>query len=126
MIKSKIFISGKLTISRGDCIDINIELKTLYGGKSGVYEILNKENGKRYIGKARDLKVRKQHHESDIYNYKHKSEIMQMDFSASDCFNFDELFEFNIILYCRPSELTFYENILINSLKPEYNKKKVK
>ena len=102
--------------------------------KSGVYELVNKLNGKRYIGQARNLEIRYNRHKNDLICGNHHSKLMQDDYNnfiiESDVrFGeswFDNLFEFRVIIYCRPSELTFWEHILIENLHPEYNIKKEK
>jgi hypothetical protein len=144
LTKSKIQVSGKIEISytgiRKDSIlgnvgigkEIEIKLEGLKQSKSGVYEILNKFNGKRYIGMARNLDSRKKHHWWDLNNKCHKSKEMQEDFDLWNCtelvpdINPEQLFEFNVVVYCYPSELTFWEKILIDNLHPEYNTKKKK
>ena len=136
---SKYYIQGKLNIIKdsGPTADDQIQSVELYERnpcKSGIYIITNKDNGKKYIGQSRNMEIRKKHHESDLLKRVHKSSLMQEDFDAEfmgqsqypEIKNFDELFEFTVLMYCRPSELTFYENILINALHPEYNRKKVK
>ena len=134
---SKYYIQGKLNIIKdsGPTADDQIQSVELYERnpcKSGIYLITNKDNGKKYIGQSRNMEIRKQHHWSDLMKENHKSSLMQQDFEESLHFDLvtildvENLFEFEVLMYCRPSELTFYENILINALHPEYNRKKVK
>lgn len=130
--RSNITISGfiKITKENGDFMDI--DMNGLKGtSKSGVYEIVNRFNGKRYIGMARDLNVRMLRHWRDIYNRKHSSKEMIEDYNRvieyeGGFVEATDVFEFNVIIYCRPSELTFWENILIKYLNPEYNVHKQK
>jgi hypothetical protein len=109
--------------------------------KSGVYEIVNLQNPeKTYIGKSNNLDARMKAHFYKLEHHTAISKSMQVDYDFfigytghNKVLPFDgglklasDLFEFRIILYARPSELTFYENILINAIKPYYNQKKIK
>jgi excinuclease UvrABC nuclease subunit len=124
LTKSKIQLKGKIEIWDDMYLDISTELSGLKQSKSGVYEILNKFSGKRYIGMAKNLEARKRHHIFDLKKGTHKSSNMQFDYNEVRSFaEFDDTFEFNVIIYCYPSELTFWEKILIDNLHPEYNTK---
>jgi hypothetical protein len=134
--KSTIEIKGNLTILEfpsNCCVPFEIELKSLKQSKSGVYCLRNKLNGRLYIGMARNLAVRKDRHFNDLMRGIHASKILQSEFD--DYFSqfnsvvksdIDEMFEFEIIIFCYPSQLTFWEGILIDNLKPYYNVKKKK
>lgn len=138
--KSNIEINGEMWVTNYSTGESKkIEFGSLNKSKSGVYEIVNKLNGKKYIGMARDLEARKRHHWSDLLLGKHKSKEMQDDFNYETGKNIDLdanrierlvspdwMFEFNVIIYCYPSQLTFYENLLITHLQPEYNTHKRK
>jgi hypothetical protein len=136
--RSLIQVSGKIEISIGGFTnpDLIVNLNPLKQSKSGVYEIKNKLNNKKYIGMARNLVARKAHHWSDLLLGRHKSKEMQKDLMVcldelmckheNDVFTIDDVFEFNVILYCYPSNLNFWELLLIDNLKPEYNTKKKK
>jgi len=132
--QSDITICGAITIYDGENFK---ELITINGSKgktkSGIYCLRNKLHPERYyIGMARNLETRLQHHFSDLYLNKHKNRLLQEDFDQinmtfsgnwKDGFNW--MFEMEVIIYCRPSELEFYENILINNLNPYYNIHKI-
>lgn len=135
--KSNINIQGKLWINiiEND-IDttIGIDLNGLKHSKSGVYCLRNKLNSRLYIGMARNLEVRKQRHTRDLRNNQHCSKSLQLDFDelvigdiiGVNKSNFEDIFEFEVIIYCYLSELTFWEKILIDNLHPYYNVKKKK
>jgi len=99
--------------------------------KSGVYCLRNKLHPERYyIGMARNLETRFQHHISDLKLGKHKNTKLLEDFIAAgfeyrEYLSPEQVFEMEVIIYCRPSQLEFYENILINSLNPYYNIHKI-
>lgn len=105
------------------------EWKELNRSKSGVYLITNKVNGNQYIGQSRDLETRWKHHCTDLMKGTHKSSLMQQDFELTMVHadilenKINCIFEFTVLAYCRPSELTFIENIMINALHPVYNTK---
>jgi hypothetical protein len=144
LTKSKIQVSGEIGIHiPGRIVDgfqftntTVIELEPLKQSKSGVYEILNKFNGKRYIGNSKNMRIRKNHHWWDLEKGKHKSKEMQQDLmifldklmceNENNVFIIDDIFEFNVIIYCEVSELEFWERLLIDNIHPEYNTKKKK
>jgi group I intron endonuclease len=82
----------------------------------GVYRIVNLITGNCYIGQSRDLRVRRNHHFSNLKLGRHFPPI-QDDFNkhGAGCFRFE------ILVYCEPDELTRYEQELVNRLKPVYN-----
>lgn len=132
--RSNIKISGIVYISTNhegyQEQDIRVDIPEIKFGKSGVYEIRNKLNGKRYIGMSDNLHRRMLRHFRDLNNgTHHASEEMENDLidgtgSCEGRFLAEDVYEFNVIIYCRPSELTFYEHLLITQLNPEYNKHK--
>ncbi|HJU58775.1 MAG TPA: GIY-YIG nuclease family protein [Nitrososphaeraceae archaeon] len=126
--KSDIAIYGTMNIFIGEQHNKNVNLCTLKSGNSGVYEIVNKFNGRRYIGKATDLNKRFHRHWDDLLKGKHANKKLQYDFGEIGIVNKfpDDIFEFRVILYCYPSQLTFWENLLITHLEPEYNMHKRK
>lgn len=129
--KSSIKISGSILIETDDIDfsenDIEIDLKGLKQSKSGVYCLRNKLNGRLYIGMARNLENRKQRHWNNLISGKHANKVLLTDFQNNlyqennDIYSPTDLFEFEVIIYCRPSELTFYEHLLITHLQPYYN-----
>lgn len=85
---------------------------------SGVYEIRNKVNGKRYIGSSVNLKRRFNSHHNTLKRSVHKNKHLQ---SAWEKYGKDN-FEINILVYCSAKKATFYEQRCIDVYKPEYNK----
>ena len=78
--------------------------------KSGVYQILNLINDKRYIGSAYDLIGRRGRHFNDLGKRIHDNPKLQRAFNKYG----KENFEFQIILRCDIKDLLFYEQIAIN------------
>ena len=85
--------------------------------QSGIYEILNIVNGKRYIGSAKSLSRRWKEHRRLLERGKHHSQILQR---AWDKYGGDA-FKFLPILTCAKSMLLFYEQQLLDKVEPEYN-----
>jgi predicted GIY-YIG superfamily endonuclease len=48
---------------------------------SGIYEIINKLNNKRYIGSAQEFKSRWKDHKSSLLNNKHQNKHLQHSFN---------------------------------------------
>src|SRR5689334_18405369 len=138
--KSNIDIYGEIIIRIGKKENpiladnrFDIQLRGLKQSRSGVYCLKNKANGRFYIGMARDLEKRYNRHVNDLIKGIHHSMELQAEFNIQnmarllqcspviDRETFDEYFSFEVIIYCRPSELTFYEHILITHLNPYYN-----
>jgi len=83
----------------------------------GIYTITNTLNGKRYVGSAKCMKVRRSKHISSLSLGKHHAKHLQ---SAVKLYGID-VFEFAPLLLCDPGDLIFYEQRAIDALKPEYN-----
>ena len=82
---------------------------------SGIYQIRNKINGKRYIGQGAELKRREQKHFSMLKSGNHDNLHLQRAYNKYG----KENFEFKIILYAESDELTRYEQELVDKYKPE-------
>ena len=85
--------------------------------QGGVYQIVNTENGKRYIGSAKCFHARKGKHLSALGIGNHHAKHLQAAFRKYG----SDVFSFNILLVCSPEDLLFYEQRAIDRLQPEYN-----
>jgi group I intron endonuclease len=84
----------------------------------GIYKITNLVNGKVYIGQSMELDIREGKHFGALRKNKHKNRYLQRAFNKYG----EENFIFEILLYCEEFELTYYEQELVNRLRPEdYN-----
>ena len=101
-----------ITLEKPDCTDTKI-IKM----KSGVYEIINTKNNKKYIGSSKNVKERIINHKSLLKNNNHHSIHLQRAYNKDK-----EYFKFNIIKYCE--NYIEEEQILLDNLQPEYNIKK--
>ena len=85
--------------------------------QSGIYEIVNTVNGKRYIGSAVKLHARWVKHRYDLQRHIHHNAPLQ---HAWDKYG-EAAFKFLPILTCQKSMLRFYEQQLLDKVKPQYN-----
>lgn len=83
----------------------------------GVYQILCTVNGHRYIGSSQNIRKRFNKHRSTLRRGIPLHPILLNAWNEYG----EASFEFSILYLCAPNELLFYEQAMINSLKPEYN-----
>lgn len=88
---------------------------------TGIYQIINVANGKRYIGSAADFKQRWDLHKRQLNNNSHHSIALQR---AWDKYG-EGSFKFEILLTCDKEELLEYEQLHFDEFNPEYNILKV-
>jgi group I intron endonuclease len=84
---------------------------------SGIYQIVNTVNGKRYIGSAVDLRRRWNSHRSHAARGVHHSHILQAAWNKYG----PGAFSFTIIERCDRENILAREQYYINTLLPEYN-----
>lgn len=84
---------------------------------SGIYEIVNLVNGKRYVGSAVNLWRRFQKHRSHLVRGTHHSRILQNAWNAHGA----DAFTFRALLVCGRDVLIAYEQAAIDALFPAYN-----
>ena len=84
---------------------------------SGVYEIQNLINGKRYIGSSCNVDSRLWHHKNGLRRKYHYNQHLQRAYDKHGESNFS----FKPLLFCDPEMTLVYEQMCIDSLKPEYN-----
>lgn len=85
--------------------------------ESGIYKILNIENGKFYIGSAVALNIRKNNHFSLLRYNKHFNQKLQASFNKYG----EENFKFEIIEKCDKNNLINKEQYYVDILKPKLN-----
>lgn len=85
--------------------------------ESGIYEIVNLVNGKRYVGSALDFDARWRDHRYRLRHGKHHSSALQRAWRKYG----ETSFAFRSIHRCEPSELLIAEQSAIDELRPEYN-----
>lgn len=84
---------------------------------SGIYEIVNTANGKRYIGSAVHFAKRRAAHVCDLRKNRHHSEHLQRAWNKYG----PGAFAFRALLICAPENLLDYEQRAIDGFRPEYN-----
>jgi len=77
---------------------------------TGIYAIINKINGKMYVGSTKNLHKRKIHHFSDLKRNKHHNEHLQQAFNKYS----EENFEFKELEHCIENNLMKREQHYIN------------
>lgn len=85
--------------------------------KSGVYEIVNTVNGKRYIGSSVEIYRRFRYHKNLLRNGLHTNIHLQRAWNLDG----ESAFAFNLLLLCDKNMTLFYEQICIDGLRCEYN-----
>jgi len=88
---------------------------------TGIYEIVNTTNGKRYVGSAVNFSERWKGHRLGLKKGKHHSRALQR---AHDKYGLG-VFHFRKLLICSRENLIMYEQIAMDGLRPEYNTCKV-
>lgn len=84
---------------------------------TGIYQITNIKNGRKYVGSAVNISKRWREHLRQLEDGKHHSRFMQR------CWNKHggECFVFRVILCCGVESLIWYEQRAMDSISPEYN-----
>jgi len=88
-----------------------------YKASTGIYEIVNTINGKRYVGSSVDLRRRKNVHWRSLHAGKHHNAILQ----AAWVKHGEAAFEFRVLRECERANLVIEEQAAIDRLEPEYN-----
>lgn len=85
---------------------------------SGVYQIVNELDGKRYIGSSKDIHGRVQHHRSELRRNRHHSPHLQNAYNKYG----EDKFYFSILEICENirDTILFLEQKYLD-LNPEYN-----
>lgn len=84
---------------------------------TGIYEIRNLVNGKRYIGSAVRFCNRWRVHAQSLVRGDHHSMALQRAWNLYG----PSAFQFNKLLVCAKPDLIMYEQICMDAYKPEYN-----
>ena len=84
---------------------------------SGIYQITNRTNGKRYIGSAVNIRKRWQEHLSTLRRGRHYNRHLQRAFTRYG----ETAFLFDVLESAEPEVLIVREQHYLDTLKPEYN-----
>ena len=84
---------------------------------SGIYQIVNTVNNKRYIGSAVNLKKRENEHFAHLRRGVHHSPYLQRSYDLHG----RDAFVFEILMYTPRDWCIEIEQIMLDALHPEYN-----
>ena len=84
---------------------------------SGVYIIINENNGKCYIGSSKRLGYRKQQHLTGLNKNKHENNHLQKAWNKHG----KDKFKFYLLKFCKEEDLLDCEDYYIKIYRPEYN-----
>lgn len=85
--------------------------------KSGIYQIKNKKNNRVYIGSAVNCRDRKLLHLSQLRRNIHHSITLQRAYNKYG----NDIFEFEVLEYCKKEKLIEREQYYLDKLSPFYN-----
>jgi group I intron endonuclease len=83
----------------------------------GIYKITNIATNEIYIGQSYNFYLRKYEHLRRMRNHTHFNKYLQKAYNEYG----EENFKFEIILICERTELTYYEQKLVDLYNPDYN-----
>ena len=98
-------------------IEKNTSLNDDVKNQSGIYEILNKINNKRYIGQSVHIRSRLLHHISMLNKNEHQNKHLQCSWNKYG----EECFKFNVLEYCSIDELDNKEDYYIAKYQSNNN-----
>lgn len=84
---------------------------------SGVYQITCKPTGKIYVGSAVQFRRRWSLHRVQLRQGTHHSPHLQNAWNKHGA----DAFEFKVLLVCAPEMVVFYEQVMMDALKPSFN-----
>ena len=85
-------------------------------GCSGIYAIVNRRTGSRYIGRAENLRTRKNNHFKNLRKNQHFNKKLQRAYNKDP-----NVFVFVVLFVCPKQSLKLHEQLCLNYLQPEYN-----
>lgn len=85
--------------------------KPTFDHPSGVYVILNTQNGRRYIGSATNLPSRFSDHHRRLELGRHKNRHLQRAWDKYGSL----AFQFHVVLYCEKADALFFEQRFLNA-----------
>lgn len=90
---------------------------SVLAGKSGIYEIVNTINGKKYIGSTKSFHHRWKIHKLHLNRGTHHSPHLQYSWKKHGA----EAFDFRVRLFCDEAELLILEQEALDAERPAFN-----
>jgi group I intron endonuclease len=87
-----------------------------------IYRIINTVNGKFYIGSTKNAAKRASEHFRALNKGCHANDYLQ---NAYDIIKNKEMFNFEVIIYCKEEQLVLFETRCIEQMNPDYNLQRV-
>lgn len=84
---------------------------------SGVYQIVNLINGKRYVGSSKNINQRIAQHKRALRKNRHVNNYLQNSYNKYG----ENLFEYSVLLYCDPQNTLAYEQVYLDAGYGDYN-----
>lgn len=84
---------------------------------TGIYSIIHRATGHRYIGSSANISQRLRQHRSELCRNIHHSPFLQRAWNKYG----EDAFVFQTLCICEPSMLLWIEQRCLDTLKPEYN-----
>lgn len=88
---------------------------------TGIYQIVNTVNGKRYVGSAKSFAGRWSTHRSRLKTGRHHNRHLQSSWAKYGA----AAFAFQKLIVCAQEDLLLYEQIAIDVLRPEFNVERI-
>jgi group I intron endonuclease len=85
---------------------------------SGIYKIVNKSNGKYYVGSSKDIQDRWIQHKADLRNNNHKNDYLQNSWNKHG----ETTFDFVVVENVDKKDLLLVEQKYLNIVKTEKDK----
>lgn len=87
-------------------------------GPTGIYIIVNNQNGKAYIGSALDCNIRMSQHLYPLRKNAHTNKYLQAEWNEFGEANF----EFRVVIFCKETHLRIWEQIAIDGYFSTYGR----
>lgn len=85
--------------------------------RPGVYQIVNKITGQRYIGSSKNLYKRWKKHQSQLRLQRHENRRLQASYDLHG----PAAFHYGVIVFCQEEELLDIEQDWLDAAEPEFN-----
>lgn len=81
----------------------------------GIYSIMNKISGRRYVGQSKDVEARLREHRSALSSGRHSNSYLQRSYDKHG----EDAFDFGLVLVCSEENLTMYEQAVADAYRED-------